>query len=481
VTPRVRSVAPFARSLGDEAVAFAAAAGLKLDDWQADVARGVFGLNDAGRFAHFEGAVNVARQNGKGAILEALELYAMFEWPGRNLVIHSAHEFRTATEHQMRLESLIQDTPELHSRVRGTGGYRHANGSESINLKSGSRIVFKARTKGGARGYSADLLVWDEAMDLPDAVVGAMLPTLRASSAAYGPLIVYAGSAVDQELMENGVTWARVRERGLAGEPGLAYFEWSADVGDPKDDHPSLLDDVLMERLEHRQQANPALGGRIPLAHMDRELRSMAPRTAAVELFGVGDWPRTDGLEDSVINVADWDRLERRDSKLQRPFCLAFDVSPERRTSVAAAGLNEEGRWHVEIHEHKPGTSWLPERLAEMVERGDPDVVVCDGVGPAASLLVPLAEQGVRVEVVSSSEHGQACGRLVDMVTEGSLAHLGSVELRDAIRGAKSRPLGDAWLWSRKSSSVDISPLVAATLALGAAAGIAGSTEVMIY
>jgi hypothetical protein len=34
-----------------------------------------------------------------------------------------------------------------------------------------------------------------------------------------------------------------------------------------------------------------------------------------------------------------------------------------------------------------------------------------------------------------------------------------------AIRGATTRPLGDAWAWSRKNSDVDITPLVSCTLA----------------
>jgi hypothetical protein len=108
------------------------------------------------------------------------------------------------------------------------------------------------------------------------------------------------------------------------------------------------------------------------------------------------------------------------------------------------------------------------------LRRGDVDVVVCDAVGPAASLVLALDELGVRVETVNSQEHGQACGRLVDMVEDGTLAHLGSAELRDAVRGARTRQLGDSWAWSRKHSSVNIAPLVAATLALGATAGVTG-------
>jgi hypothetical protein len=221
--------------------------------------------------------------------------------------------------------------------------------------------------------------------------------------------------------------------------------------------------------------------GLIREEHMAREIESMSRRQAAVELFGAGDWPRTDGLEDTVISIEDWDALLDADSELQLPFCLAFDVSPERRTAIAIAGRNQYGDFHAEIQEHRQGTSWVVDRIVEMVEKGDPEVVLCDPYGPAGSLIVPLSEAGVKVQTINTTEHGQACGRLVDMVKDQSLAHLGSAELRDAVLGAKSRPLGDAWAWSRKNSSVDISPLVAATLALGAAAGVAGSVEVAIY
>jgi hypothetical protein len=53
-----------------------------------------------------------------------------------------------------------------------------------------------------------------------------------------------------------------------------------------------------------------------------------------------------------------------------------------------------------------------------------------------------------------------------DAAAQGEVRHLATAELIAALDGALKRPLGDAWAWSRKSSSVDISPLVAATLAL---------------
>jgi hypothetical protein len=454
--------------LGADAIAWWEAAGGTLFDWQKLVIDAMLGLDEDDRWASSEDGLDVARQNGKGVVLQVVEGFCVFEL-GYQVVMHTAHEFATSQEHQFRLEDVIQNAPHLHAQVKESGGYKHANGQESINLKSGCRIIFKARTKMGARGYSGDLLVWDEAMVVPDTVVGSMLPMLRASKAPHGPKVIYAGSAVDQEVHEYGVNFARIRERGIACAPRVSYHEWSAPF-----DHPSELTEDLMANPALWPAGNPSMPeGLVSETYMADELARMPSRTAAVELLGVGDWPRTDGFDETVISVEAWNQLVDVESKLQEPFCLAFDVSPERRTSIALAGRNQDGRFHVEIQECRPGTGWVVERLAEMVKRGNPELVVCDSTGPASSLLVALDEAGLRVETVNATAHGQACGRLVDMVNDGTLAHLGSSELSDAIRGSKVRTLGDAWAWSRKTSSVDISPLVAATLALGAAAGVA--------
>jgi len=50
-------------------------------------------------------------------------------------------------------------------------------------------------------------------------------------------------------------------------------------------------------------------------------------------------------------------------------------------------------------------------------------------------------------------------------VMDKTLHHLGTPELQSAIAGSIKRPLNDRWAWHRVNSSVDISPLVAVTLA----------------
>lgn len=480
IDPRCAWVPPYSRTLGTDAIAWWKANGGHLFEWQELVVEGLLALDEADKFVASDDGLDVSRQNGKGVILQVVEGFVAFEYGaghGYDVVMHTAHEFPTSLEHQMRLEAFIQDSPALHARVKDRGGYVHANGQESIRLKDGTRIVFRARTKGGGRGYSGDLLVWDEAMVIPDVVVGAQKPMLRASGGCFGHKTIYAGSAVDQEVHQHGITFARIREKGWAQSPRVSWHEWSAPF-----DHPSQLDDTLLHDRELWLQANPSMAeGLIAPETMADEIEVMPVRTAAVELFGVGDWPRTDGLEDTVIDIVTWDALavDATVSTLQEPYCGAFDVSPERNGSISVAGRNLEGQFQGEIHEHRLGTGWMVDRIVQMDERGLFECWVCDATGPASSLIQPLRDAGLRVETVNATEHGQAYGRFLDMVADGQLVHLGSEEMRDAIRGAKPRPIGDgSYAWGRKHSTVNISPLVAMTLALGAASGIGAGLQV---
>ena len=104
-------------------------------------------VDDEGRWLHFEFGINVARQNGKGAVLEAREL-AMLFLTGERLGVHSAHEFKTSQEHFRRVKSLIQNTPALDAQVKRNPygkqvGYRHSHGEESIELQNGNRLLVR--------------------------------------------------------------------------------------------------------------------------------------------------------------------------------------------------------------------------------------------------------------------------------------------------------------------------------------------------
>jgi len=446
-------VPEYAYSRGGEAVELAARGGLVLDEHQTDVIEALLGYREDDRFACREGAVVEPRQNGKGGILEARELYGV-EVLEEELLIHSAHEYATALEAFYRMTVLVE---EAGLRVRKV---RNAHGEQGIDFMNGSRLRYRTRTRGGGRGFSCDFLALDEAMFLPEFAFGALTPT---QSARGNPQIVYTGSAVDQEVHEHGVVLARVRERGLAGtDPALAYFEWSLDYG-----HPDEVPAEVAEDESAWAAANPAFGVRIRSESVAFEQRAMSERTFAVERLGVGDWPATDGGGGSDITAEEWAALADPESRLLDPVCLAFDVTPARASSsISAAGLRSDGQFHVELVERKPGTDWVVDRVVELCAAHSPVAVLCESRSPAASLVHKLEAAGVAVRVVDSAEHAKACGLIVDVVKQARLRHLGQPELTSAVKGAAKRALGDAWAWARRVSRVDIAPLVSVTLAL---------------
>ncbi len=456
--PRLLHVPEYVSTTGREAIELAAIAGLDLDPWQQLVLIHSLGERPDGKWSAFEVGVEVPRQNGKGGLLEARGLAGLFLL-GERLIIHSAHEFATAIKALDRMAALIENTPSLSKRLRARGGVVRSHGFEAIRLKTGQALEYRTRTKGGGRGFSCECLILDEAMHIPEAMHGALMPTLSAQG---NPQIWYTGSAVDQQSMDHGLVFARVRERAMKGDDqALAYFGWS-----PPFDNPGAITAEAMADPAVWAQANPALGIRISAEHIAREQRSMAPRTFAVERLGVGDWPSAVGAR-RVISAEAWAAGVDERSAMQDPVCLAFDVTPDRsRASICAAGWRSDGKRHVEVVDHRPGTGWVVERVAELVRSQSPSAVLSDANGPGASLVKACEEADLEVEWVAAKEHTQACGTFYDAVDQDRLRHLGSSELTLAVGGAVKRQLGDAWAWSRKSSAVDISPLVASTLAL---------------
>ncbi len=467
--PSIEHVPVFSRSLAAEAVELGERCGITPDPWQRRVLDAMLALDEDGNFAAFKVGINVPRQNGKGALLELRELAGIFLL-GERFVTHSSQQMDTSLDHMRRL---VEDLEEggLTSELLDRGGIMTGNGRESLRFKSGQTIRFRTRSRTGGRGLTGTPVVLDEAMFIAEYQHSVLIPMLTTLER---PQVIYAGSAPDQHVHEHAVVWAKLREEAIQGDnPRLAYFEWSAGYQSPEE-VPEELD------MEQAAKANPALGIRITEQYLRDEWTALDQRGRAVERLGVGDYPRTDFVQQTVIDIDAWASLADQDSEAVDPVWVAFDVSPDRTAAVAVAGFRQDGRLHVEVAKTRSGTSWLPGYLAAMVDKHDPAEVVCDGVGPVASVLGAIVEAGVPVRTVSAAEHGAACGKFVDLIREDGLRHLEQPSLTNAIRGAVTRPMNDSWLWSRKSSSVDISPLVAATLALdGALAGVGAGDPVI--
>src|SRR6185312_14200157 len=95
--PRVCRVPAYVSTLGDEAADFMAEAGKPGLPWQRDVLRGAMGIRADGKWAAYEVAIWLSRQNGKGWCTEAQELFGAYMLHEQKIV-HSAHLFDTSRE-----------------------------------------------------------------------------------------------------------------------------------------------------------------------------------------------------------------------------------------------------------------------------------------------------------------------------------------------------------------------------------------------
>lgn len=450
VAPRVHSVPAYSFTSGVEAIELAASAGLKLDQWQQAAVNDILAEAPDGRWSTFEAALVVPRQNGKGSILEAIELAGLFLF-GEDLIIHSAHEFKTAQEAFLRILSLVQNTPELDRKVHRV---RTSHGEEGIELKTGKRLRFLARSNGSGRGFSCDRLIYDEAYDLPAETVAASLPTL---SARPNPQLIYTSSgALDKSDTLRNVMRRGRREAadGVVPEldPNLCYIEYSAN---PKAD----LDDV-----EEWKNANPATeSGRIKIEFVAKERSAMSEVAFARERLGILD----ESKGAAVIDMELWSQREDVLSSPLDPVAFAIDVNPDSSfASIAVAGRRADGLVHTEVVDRRRGTGWVVDRIEELIEKWSPSSVALDGGSPAGALLPGFSERDVSIDLVSMGEYGQACQGFKNMVDEDRMRHKGQSGLTAALEAARKRPLGDsgAWGWHRRDTT-DITPLVACTLA----------------
>lgn len=476
--PRLRSVPDYVATAGQEAVELCALAGLDLDPWEQLVLMDMLGERGDGKWACYEFGLVVPRQNGKGACLEARELTGLFLL-GEKLLIHSAHEQATSSEHFRRILNLIEGVPEFDRRVLKVV---KGKGAEAIELRGGQRIFFKTRTQDGGRGLTGDFVGLDEAMKLRQSTMSALVPTMAARSITGNPQLVYAGSAVDAEKDEHGLVLARVRERASAGDSArLGYHEYSCEGDDPA----TVAEDVAGDPAMWAQ-ANPGLGIRISLEYIADEREALDARSFAVERLGIGCWPDTTENPGRIISREAWDAVGCRDESkwIVGPKTFAVDLNPDRTwATIGVAGERDDQLWHIAVVDRRHGAHWVLDRCLALDDEHAGARFVLDRRGPAANLIDELEEAGLDVLIVDAADYAKACGGFFDAVATGTLRYpVPQPELDAAVADARTQPLGDAWKWSRRNStSADITPLVACTLALWGAMNAESAYATVIF
>jgi len=438
--PRIRLVPPYASSKADEAIALARSAGLILDPWQ-----GAF-LGDAkgvqkGSWAATEVVLIVPRQNGKTIVVAVRAVWEAVHAPDRT-VVFTSHLFKTDREAFKACRRLLEH--EVFAHLEPV--FYRSNGNEAIELNNGSRIQFLARKGGSGRGFTAHLLVMDEAFDLSEDTYADLTPSTVAAEGSQ-LWIVSSAPHPDSEVLR------RQCIRGRAGEdPRLVYWEFSA------------ADDVPADSSEGWRQANPAIGFRITLDSIGGRFADM-PR-ATFEREHLSRWHEDESP--SPFPPGAWDALAYQGHlEVVGTPCFSVDVTPMRdHSTIGIAANTDAGRPLVEVVETQRGTSWVVPKLQEVFKPYRGAKVIVDRAAWSASLTEDIRAAGLTVHETDAAEVSTAAGQFLEAVLEQKFFHRGDPRLTTAVEGARQRPIGERWGWDRKSPTIDVSPLVAASLAL---------------
>lgn len=424
----------------------------------------------------------VARQNGKTFFEVLLNIFFLYGL-GSKLVLGTAQNLDTAVETFEDTVNQVEIVPELKSLLKKIN---RGTGKREMLLNTGDRYKVIAATR-KARGLSSDLIMMDELREQTtwDAW-GAVSKTMMARPTAilFGLSNAGDGSSVvlrhlrGQAHKQLGNPDGDVNPSALLApedvdedvDSGLAIFEWSAKPGCEINDR------------EQWAQANPSLGyGFLTERALKTAMETDPPDVFKTECLC--QWVTSTVTPPFPVEAWDAGKDEKSEIAKGSPLWFGVDISSDRtHTSIAVCGKRADEKWHVELIEYRPGTGWLVKWFQKAAPNypGGMKVALQSKGSPVASMMDILAAiEGIEIIECSGKNVAGWCGRIWDAVASClpdsdidavPAYHITQPALDLAANIAATRPLGDgAWTWDRNKSMEDISPLVAVTMAFGAA------------
>ncbi len=453
--PRIRIEPSRVTSDGRDAALLMGAYGNSLDEWQQIVVDCWLGRDEADNYNVTSAGLAVPRQNGKNVCIEARELYGLIV--NGEKILHTAHQVKTSKKSFRRLAAMFTDKrhPEITDIVKTI---RYTNGEECIELDNGGVIEYSARSRQAARGFDGvSLVVFDEAQELTDDQVEAIMATLAASSTGTRQ-IIYTGTPPYPSCP--GEVFRRRRHICLtdAGKHD-AWHEWSLAA--------ESLDEVNVGDTTLWYMTNPALGIHLTEDFTREELRSMSVDGFARERLG---WwmPIAKTVIDKAIPEELWDACASDELKPEGKTAYGVKFSADG-TEVCLCGAVTDalGVTRVSLIDRKPtglGTQWLANWLNERYKVAS--CVVIDGKNGVDVLIDKISETW-RYKGSVIKPNAQiviaAASLVMDGLNEKTITwYRQQTQLRDSAVSAVKRPISGGWGFGGD----DPTPIEACALAL---------------
>jgi hypothetical protein len=442
---------------------------------------------ETGLPAYREIRVTVPRQSGKTTLFLSWQINRCVSrrWKHPQRSVFTAQTGKDARDKWIdELFPLIRNS-RLKELVSSKGARLEINegmGNESIRFRTGSRIRLLSTATTSGHSKTLHQAVMDEVWhDTDDRREQGLRPAMITVPDAQLLVCSTAGTEASVVLNRKVKTGREAAQVDIG--TGVAYFEWSA----PEDFDPNDEDSYysFMPALCPDPPCRCGEGWRHTITSLDAIRAERADMDPPEFKRAYGNVPT--GLKDlrwQVIPEMEWFAALDPESTAKDPVAFAVTVSTNREwATITAAGLREDGLFHVTIVDRREGTGWVTPRLTELWNKWDPCAVVMDRSvsSPAASLAVEIEEAGIDLMPIFPREVAAAAGAFYDGIAGRSsvdpatgdkgrdpriIRHRGQKELTDAVAGAAKRP--NSTVWDQSATAVDISPLIGVSNALWA-------------
>ena len=425
---------------------------IRYDRWQDGLGMVMLGKRADGIYAATVGGIiiSICRQAGKTFLIGTMIFMLSILNPGLT-ILWTAHRSRTSDETFQFMKGLASRA----SLRRYIYGVRSANGQQEISVANGSRIMFGARERGFGRGFDAvDIEIFDEAQILSENAMDDMVPAMNVSP---NGLVILLGTP--PKPSDPSEVFSTRRGDAINGtSDDKIYVEFSADK------------DADIDDRSQWEKANPSYPNRTPASSILRLQNLLGDDSFRRE--GLGIW--NEQISISAISREQWEKTVVGTPNLDGLIGYGIDMPPNR-SSLAIGGAikHKDGTAHIELRKFEStqsqGTMWAVEWIVEHWPRTAS--VVIDGQSPAAALIPDLKARHVKVITTTATDMGRATGRFQDMLRDHQLTHMpddAQPALATAVHNATTRNIGTSGAqgWNKMGSDIDISPLVAVTLAL---------------
>ena len=453
--PRIKVEPQRIATDGDDAAELFEYYSTPLDKWQKDILDCWLGKDESGNYNTTSASETLPRQNGKNVTIEAREFYGLLINGER--ILHTAHQVKTAKKSFRRLEAIFSDPrfPELKEMVKNI---RYTNGEECIELINGGVIEYSARSRQAARGFDGiSVVVFDEAQELTDDQLEAILATLSASATGTRQ-IIFAGTAPYPNCP--GTVFKRKRKSALNNpSPHEAWHEWSVDG--------NSVEEIKADDHTLWYNTNPAMGIRLSEEFTQEEFSSMTLDGFCRERL---NWwmPEIVHEVEKPIKEELWDACSTLEPlpKGKTAYGVKFSADGSE-VCLAGAILTEQGTIRIEMIERKStnqGTRWLAEWLNARYTKAS--CVVIDGRNGVDVLVDRLTDTWKAKDSIvkpNTNDVIAAAGFIIDGITEQTLQwYQPQVALRESAISSTKRPIRGGWGFGGDNSA----PIEACALAV---------------